>query len=218
LELCHDLGFELGIAWGEWELGEIYRVEGDYDAAGKHFHQAGQLFEQIPLDRGIAYYHRGQGEIAQALGEYDEAQIHFQHYLEWSKSEPNYWNVAYALCGLGQAAASLGRHQEAQQHFLEALKIAYETGASDVCMVALVGLASLLARMGDKEKAIELATFVAQNIVSWHETRQQAQELIATMRGELPLEKFEKAMQSSHSGDLVTLVARLLAEPDYRDH
>ena len=71
---------------------------------------------------------------------------------------------------------------------------------------------TILARIGDKTLALEIAAFVAGNVISWRETKGQAKELLIAVAGEISAEEAEMALELGKSADLETLVARLLAD------
>jgi tetratricopeptide (TPR) repeat protein len=90
------------------------------------------------------------------------------------------------LTVLGEVALGLGDFQEAETHFHKALQIAIERWVPAYALHALVGMANLLAAVGEKERALDLATFVIQHPATWQWSKDSIASLIAELEAELP--------------------------------
>jgi hypothetical protein len=66
------------------------------------------------------------------------------------------------------------RFDMALENFLEAFRLNYDNGFDELAMIALVGLAGVLACTDRPEMAQRLSEFVLNQYVSWNETKGQA--------------------------------------------
>ena len=167
-----------GILWSKWELGEIERLEGHFDAARQLYEESRRLFEENKTFSLLPFYHRGLGEIALEEGHSAEAQDYFSQSLEQARQGYHTWAAAYALCDLGQAALNLGQAEAARRHFHEALEAAVTIANRSLALMALAGFARLSARLGELQAAVELAAFVLGQPAAWREVRQRAEQVL----------------------------------------
>ncbi len=174
LEVNHQLGLSLSVAWSTWELGEIERFDGHRDLARDCYEAARRGFLAHDIPFGMAYYHRGMGELALAAGDFDQAQTHFRQSVEILRAAHHRWTLAYVLSAAGRAASGAGDIASAQQMLTEALDTAIHLGQHGLMMVPLAAIAAWLQAAGHAAAALRLAAFVAHHWATWHETRQQA--------------------------------------------
>jgi tetratricopeptide (TPR) repeat protein len=212
LALVREAGDDFNVAWSTWEMGEIYRVAGDYLTARQWYEQARVSFEKAQDKSGSIFYHRGLGDIAHALGDYGEAQRQFQASLNATQQIKHEWGAAYALAGLGRASLALGEHELAHRHFLEALRKAYKIGDGGILMFVITGIAGLYAACGQEERAVELCALVAHQPMSWRETKEQAAAVLATASAALPPERLSAARERSHGSDIWKTAERVRQE------
>jgi hypothetical protein len=77
---------------------------------------------------------------------------------------------------------------------------------------ALTGLAHLLAKAGEPERALELLTLILGHPASHQEFRSRAARLQAELAAELPLEVVQAAQERGRARELDPTVAELLSE------
>lgn len=205
LALARTLGDPRRIAWSQWEMAELRRLEGDLVAARQGYRDALQYFQEAQYFLGIAFYNRGLGDIALMEGDFEMARERFELYLELAKTDSHLWSMAYALSGLGRAEVALGNLALANQHLRESFELAYYI-SRDLCMLPLYGLAAWLAASGEPARAIELAAFVANYHLSWHETRRLAGELIAETLDRTGEVEAEAAIERGRQRDLDSVI------------
>ncbi len=205
LALARALGDRLRIAWSLWEMGELLRLEGDLAGARRWYHDALKLFQETEFILGIAFYNRGLGDIALMEGDLDMAWKHFEISLSLAQADNHLWSVAYALSGLGRVEVALGDLEAARERFRESFEKAYII-SRDLCMLPLYGLAAWLVASDKFEQALELAAFVANYHLSWHETRQMAEALIAETRGRVAEADAEAAVERGRRRDLDSII------------
>jgi predicted ATPase/DNA-binding SARP family transcriptional activator len=200
-----------GIAWSRWEMGEIFRVEGDLEEAQRWYAKAHEIFNKHRVTRGLSFYHRGLGDIAQMRDDFSEAQRQFQESLHLAEVEYHRWGMAYSLCGLGRAELCLGELEQAERRFLESLQIAHDLGNQGLMMIPLAGLAGVWVSRGEAQRAIEVCAFLLNHYAAWRETKSQAARWLALAVKELPEEAVSAAQVRGEALESAALIEELLA-------
>jgi tetratricopeptide (TPR) repeat protein len=163
-----------GIAWSTWEMGDLERVAGNIDLAQNLFDQSWNLFEGVNDPNGFIFCQRGLGDVAQARGDFEGAEAKFVDSLRLAREQSHLWAAGYALSGIGRANLAMERFDMALENFLEAFRLNYDNGFYELAMIALVGLAGVLACTDRPEMAQRLSEFVLNQYLSWNETKGQA--------------------------------------------
>lgn len=123
-------------------------------------------------------------------------------------------DLGQALAVLGYAAHGSGQLSQARQHLREAMQIAAEVGIFMPRILALPGIALLLADQGEVERAVEIYAlasrypFVANS--RWFED--VAGKQIGAAAAMLPSEVVAAAQERGRARDLDVTVAELLVE------
>jgi DNA-binding SARP family transcriptional activator/predicted ATPase len=205
-------------AWQVWEMGELYRLEGDALAARLWYDRARDLFksrdasEIIPNEPWPAFYERGLGYLAQMGSNFDEARRHFEESLRLAVEVDHDWAAAYALVGLGGAEIRLGRYREAGGHFQEAYRRASARRHLDLVLAALAGLAALRQAEGDGHRAASLASLIVSHPAAWTEARAQAYQILHVLGIELPAKQGGDSQMGCGAGELARAASML--EPE----
>jgi hypothetical protein len=110
---------------------------------------------------------------------------------------------------LGEAALGLGDFQTAAQHFQRALQTAGDVCLPSYALHALVGIAQLLAAVGEKARAYNLATFILRHSASWQWSKDSIAPLIAELETELPPEAVTVAQGWSQEKKLEGVIKEL---------
>lgn len=168
-------------AWSTWEMGELERVAGDYQAAVSWFERARELFARFGDQTGLAFYYRGLGDTALARGDYAEAQERFRASLKEAEETGHDWAKAYALSGLGRVATLQGEYEAAQGYLDQALALARSTREQGIIHAVLASMADLHAAKGETDRAIELAEQVINDPTAWNETKALATAVLAKL-------------------------------------
>jgi len=183
-------------SWALWELGELYRLMGNFEQAQLWYQKALPHFEKLQEFNGISSYYRGLGDISLALRQWEEARQQFQKSIEALTQEHRSWSIwslAYVQGVLGRSLIGLGKFLEAREVLQKAIHNAQEYSGWDLIFVPLVGCASLFAALEKSEQAIELASFVTCQSISWNETKRQAREVIEFASRDVPSEVTQSA-------------------------
>jgi len=181
LRITRALRDEYGEAWNTWEMGDAYRVMGDFSTARHWFEQAYNIFQKVHEPLSIIFYHRGMGDLALAEGDYATAQTQFQSSFRRAVELEHNWMMSYALSGLGRAEIGLGEYLLAEAHLSEALAAAVKIGQIGVLLLALSAMAELYAASGEVKQALELADMVKNHNASWKEVKARAATLLVAL-------------------------------------
>jgi hypothetical protein len=118
---------------------------------------------------------------------------------------------------LGKVALDRNYLRAAEDHFYHALQIAADLQAVPLGVLAVVGIASLLADQGQPERALRLLNHVAENPAGDQEAKDSAQRLRERLESQLP--QAVRAAAEESGKDLVyeDVVQDLLNNRHHRD-
>ena len=182
LAISRKTGRNLAHGWDLWEMGEIYRIMGDYATARDWYDQAVSVFKAGNDQNGSTFYHRGLGEIALGRGDYAEADRQLRISLQLADELNHPWSMVYAARGLSEVAMGMGRLSAARNHLVVALCVILErsTVPGDTGGLYLSVFASavrLFHELAMEEEAGRLARYVLDNPLTWGETRRNLERL-----------------------------------------
>jgi tetratricopeptide (TPR) repeat protein len=138
---------------------------------------------------GSAY--QGLGGVAQAQGRHQQAVVMFRKGVDTFTELGGRFYVAQGLAEMGRSILALGNDTEARRVWREALRIATEIHGVVVALEALVGLASLRAKKGDREPALELLLIVLNHPACIQDTRARAERLQRELEAQLTSQQVE---------------------------
>jgi predicted ATPase/DNA-binding SARP family transcriptional activator len=211
LTLSREIKDDQLTAWSLWELGDIERLAGEYDAALGHYEEARLIFQRLDSQVGLAFYFRGLGDVYLATGDPTTSLDYYQRSLDIAQ-EHHDWSATFALGGLGRALLALGRYQAAGTEFGKALKLAYEINHIDLMMLIFAGVCRLLLATNEKERAVELGTFVYHHHITWVEIKNQVSDTINLASRQLSDEQISAAQERGRNASKEAIVAQYLAE------
>jgi len=105
---------------------------------------------------------------------------------------------------------ALGNEAEAGRVWREALRIASDIHGAPVALEALAGLASLQAKQGDREHALDLLLLVVKHPASLHETKDRAAQLRAELEAQLTSQQVEAAQSRARATTFEAAVEEIL--------
>jgi tetratricopeptide (TPR) repeat protein len=213
LVLCREIGDQNGVAdaLGYLGLDVLYGFK-EYGEAEQLFHESLAVYEEIGNLYGIGVALSFLGELADVQGEYAEAIQLAQRSLALAKKCRDVTQIPVCLRILGRAACGLGDLQAAKRYFHEALETAMTERAIPWVLSIFDGIPMLLAREGERERALELLTWVVHNQASAQISRDTAAPLVAELEAELPPDVVAAAQARGRARDLEATVAELLVE------
>jgi predicted ATPase len=168
-------------SWTTWEMGELRRLQGEFDEALDWFERSLPLFTSLDDTTGYTFYYRGLAAVAADRGFHAMAAVNFEKSLRQAEENGHIWSQAYALGGLARANLAAGNPARALQRIAQGLGVARDTGDRAITLYALAVAAEVLAQSDRSELAVKVAAFVAANPISWMETRTRAEQLVAAI-------------------------------------
>jgi len=186
LSICREIGDRWGMASSLNNLGVVAKALGEHQEAQKLYEKSLMIKRDVGDRKGIATSLGNLGDVAYELGEYQEATELQQEKLAICKEIGNRRGTASSLSSLGRAKSALEQVSESKRCFCEALKGAMEIHAAPVAVDALVGIANLLRKKGEMEKALELLAFAIQEPSASKDTKERAERLRSQFICELP--------------------------------
>jgi len=213
LVLFKEIGDQNGVAdaLGYLGLDVLYGFK-EYGEAEKLFQESLAIYEEIGNLYGMGVALSFLGELADVQGEYAEAIQLAQRSLALAKKCRDVTQIPVCLRILGRAACGQGDSQAAKRYFRGALETAMTERLIPWVLSIFDGIAMLLAREGERERALELLTWVAHNQASAQFSKDTAASLIAELEVELPPDVVAAAQERGRARDLDITVAELLVE------
>jgi tetratricopeptide (TPR) repeat protein len=213
LQLCEETGNRGGIARALGDLGIDAIGLKQYDKAHELFGQSLAIYRDIGNAMGMADELGDLAEAANALGDYAQAEQYVREaFRVLPEGERDYDLGSWEYRNLGNAACGLGNYADARKHLRRSLELAVAAQMPSRHLLTLVGVARVLAKQCDQERALELLALVVYHRFSWQMAKDQAAPLIAELEAELPPDVVAAAWERGRARDLDATVAELLGE------
>lgn len=209
-----DLGIRVNVVHLSTLLARVHLHTGDYHLARGEADTLTSLAQELAYEAGVGYGLEVLGEVALAEGAFADAHEILDESIRVMKQVSIGQRDVGFLAWLGLAARGLQRRTEAWQHLGVALDWAAWAGRFMEQMVAVSGIALMLADEGEVERATELYAlalrhpFVANS--RWFEDVIGRQ--IESAASSLPPEVIRKARERGQARDLEATLAELLEE------
>ena len=107
--LFRDVGETWGLSFVLNNLGEVARVQGDYDQAGKYYQQSEALLRATGDKGDLARFVHSLGYVALHQADYEQAQARFRESLSMFRQLGNKRGIAECLAGLAGLRARQGQ-------------------------------------------------------------------------------------------------------------
>jgi tetratricopeptide (TPR) repeat protein len=203
--------------------GHIAYEKAELALARERYRESLVLFREAHIEWAVGRLYSHLGETAMATGDLAAARAWHQRALanyrqigaDWRVELTvigGCWGVPVSLQQLGDIALAEGNVDEAIEHYRQALQRAIETPYIELRLHLLLGPARLCVQRGDAARAAELAALARHHPASAEETRDNADNLLDRLRGEMPPEVFEAAQGRGRARDLEATLRELLAE------
>ena len=151
----------------------------------------------------------GLGRLTQ-LTNPEEARTLFAASYDFYKETGDHRNMARVLSHQGYNSLARGDNIDAQNSFIAVLRLVREGGYIPFALDALVGLASLQAKQGDRKHALELLFMVLNHSASSQETKDYADHLRAELEAQLTPTQIEEIQAHAREKTLEVVVEDLL--------
>jgi predicted ATPase/DNA-binding XRE family transcriptional regulator len=185
---------------------------GRYDEARAALEENVALNRSIGFGWGLGTAYWGLGKVAQAQGKHQEAVAMFRQSLDIFTELGGNWFVARVLAEMGESILALDNEAEARRVWREALRIATEIHAIPVALEALTHFASLQAKQGDLERALEMLLMVLNHPISFHETKDNVARLRTKLEAQLTSQQVEATLARAQAKPFEVVVEDLLAQ------
>lgn len=180
LSIWRELGDPHSISLGINFISPSMIALGRYEEARALLEESIRLCEMTGhrWGMGTAYRFLGLAYLAQE-GYLEQAKECLRKSLEVHSGIVIGWDIALSLIYLGEAAMKGGDMEGAERYYLDALGVAKEAHSMPLALDALMGLACIYARRGDRKLVFELSQYVQSHPKSSFEGRQRANRLLS---------------------------------------
>jgi predicted ATPase/transcriptional regulator with XRE-family HTH domain/Tfp pilus assembly protein PilF len=187
-----------------WSIGAI--ASGRYEEAQAALEESVEINKSVGDRWGLGISYRGLGLVAQAQGNHSSAIDGFQQSLQIFTELGSYWDIARVLSEIGHSTLAIGNYAEAEYLWQRSLKLAIETQGMLTAMDALVGFASLYARRGYYQHALQLLHFTLNHPSTIQETKARAERLFSEVSNQLSTQEIESARKCSEEKSLESVI------------
>ena len=207
LAIKGELGLELEAGRGVTRLGNVALMEQDYPEARRLLEEGLAVGRRVEDRQGTGQALHSLAMVALAQGDYVEARRLDVETLSIARELGNRPGIAYSLRDLGNVAYELGDYQAARGSFLESLALFSELEDTLPAIECLLGVARVLARDGQHERAARLSG-AAYAILESTEglidpaTQARRESDLATLRAQLGEEAFAAAWNEGRTMSL----------------
>ncbi len=206
------LGDWHGLGWSHWELGELYRQQGDLVPAREHYVASLSLFETNDIPRGIVFFHRAMGDLELAAGEPARAEGHFRSSYELAAVTEYVWAMASAEAGMGRVDLARNDLATARQHFAHAFRLGSEWADLGLVMITVLGMAAACSAGGKPAETVALCTYLLDQRATQPEHRRQAESLMRQAAAALAPEDLAHARDQGRALTLATIETMFCTE------
>jgi predicted ATPase len=199
-------------AFGLNHLGQSALILKRYDEARTALEESVALNMSVGARWNLGHAYQGLGAVAQAQGEHMQAVDMFRKGVDTFTELGGRFYAAQGLAEMGRSVFALGNEAEAGRVWCESLRIATEIHGIPVALYALIGLASLLAKRGDLEHALETTLIISNHPASSHDTRNRAARLRLELESQLAGQQVEAARERAQAKTFEDAVDEVLKQ------
>jgi len=211
LAVAREMGDPMLTAHALSFLSLTIQIQGETDTAEKLLQESLALTQKIGYRWGVGHALDGLGILAQARDP-REARDLFAASSNVYREIGDLQSMARALSHQGFASLVLDDLPDAQKSFTEALDLARQCDYIPFVLGALSGFASLSAKRGNMEQALELALIVLNHPATLQETKDRAEKLRAEANAQPTRLQIHAAQTHPGKMELETVIKNLLAE------
>jgi predicted ATPase/DNA-binding SARP family transcriptional activator len=197
-------------------LSQLARIQGEYQQASQLGQASLICAREVNIRRSIGRALCNLGTIAYLQGEYDEAEQLLKESLAIRREIGYRRGVAESLGHLGKVALAQAELEQAERYFYDALQMAMDVGAKAIALDILLGVALLLGKKAEYERAVELLALVLHHPSSEQENKDQAKGLLGKLEAKLPVLVAAAALASGQARSVDEVAAELLENRGWR--
>lgn len=210
MALAKAIGSTLRIAILHNNIGIIANRQKNYREAIHQWQLGLKGFEQLNHDIGRANANHNIAMAFAGLEQYEEALTHIEAAMVVHRKIGHRRGLVGGLSVVGTIYRSLGKRQKARRYLYDSLLLAQEVGVIWSAIATLVEVAELEMSYGDAKMAALLLTFAANHPALEATTQEKAQNLLADLQAELPLEIMTEAETAAANLTLDGIINQLL--------
>jgi tetratricopeptide (TPR) repeat protein len=162
----------------------------------------------------LGHAYQGLGAVAQAQGEHQRAVDWFRKGVDTFTELGGRFYAAQGLAGMGWSLFALGNVIEAAGVWHESLRVATEIHGTPVALDALAGMASLRAKHGNPEEALELLLIALNHPAKTQETMDRAGSLAAELEAQMERRQVKAARARAEAMRFETVVEEVLDQTE----
>lgn len=212
LELARRSGNRSGITLALNGLGYVAEDLGSY-AEAKACYEEGLAFGRETGDRlSVTRQLTLLGEVARRQQAWAEAADFYRRAIAAGRETGNQYFLGANLGNLAFVAVELGNLEEALRLAREAARLGLATQSLVLVLPALVAAASIAAKKGDADRALELLGLVANHPAYRADTQLDLDYVLASLRAVLPAQAVETGLEAGRRQDLEAVLEEFLRE------
>jgi class 3 adenylate cyclase/tetratricopeptide (TPR) repeat protein len=181
LKMATEVGDHHEVANALLNLGGVARAQGKYDEARRFLEDSVVMNMEHGNRRALARAILFLGDVALSQKDYTEARRYYQDSLAIYREFEHRLGISLTLGGLGDVFVAQGDIETARQYFHEGYMMAQVIRDTPLQLWLLTGIASLLAREGERERSAELLGMVLNDTATTQETRDKAQVILSEL-------------------------------------
>lgn len=212
LEIYRRIKSQRGEAQALDQLGTVYRLSDQVEEALQYHRQSLELRQEIGEQDGIALSLTNLGRDAFEQGDFIQAKLKYQEGITLFEQTNHKRKLVVALTHLGRAYRASGEALQAKETLWQALEIAAQIGSLPQVMEALFAIGEYLAEQGDGRAALKVLTHPLHHPATPTEVQEQARQLAAALKADLPAEAVEKIMAQEKQREWSGLVEEILSK------
>jgi predicted ATPase len=211
LKIREELGDTYGMAAVLGNLGIIADSQGKLKEAQDYFEHCLRIAREFNYRSMIAGLLNNLGALDIKRGAYTMAERRFQESLEISSGIGDRRRMALTLNRLGRAQLEGDRLAQAEASFQQALRLARDVQAMPVLLESLIGLAAILLREGEAERALAWLIWVQRHPAGTRDTVQNVTQLKEEVESRLTHNQVCAAQEAADQLELESLVESALS-------
>jgi tetratricopeptide (TPR) repeat protein len=174
-------------------VGIIADTADKYHIAEEYDRESLAIFQELDIRMGVAICLNNLGYLAYRQHQYARARDLYQQGLALRREIDDQRGISIALENLGMVACASGEYAQAREYLRDALRLAVEIRATPCIVETLVSVATLWAKEGKTERAVELLGVALAHPAIDSEYAVTGQTLLRDLQAVLPREVFEAA-------------------------
>ncbi|MEK6753704.1 MAG: tetratricopeptide repeat protein [Chloroflexota bacterium] len=203
-----------GISSSLINLGVVLFDQNRYDEAKPLYYEAIEISRQLNQTRQQAASLGNLGGILLKEGQYEEALKLFQQGLEIHRNSGYRFGTAIALDNVGTAHYHLGNERDALYYLKQSIREARDIRSDLIALDALVWVASLRGKNGDRESALELFGLIRNHPKADIESVQAVEKLLPQTVDGLGAEAVRAAAERGKLRELNQVIDEILNQAE----